>query len=301
MLRSLLSLFFILGANANGFLAPPDDAPEAAIVAFDETRLLEVSRIPQKAKVASQPIIQAKSALLMDVSTGLPLYEKNIYQPLPMASLTKIMTALLILESHNLDEVVNVEDDFSNYGEVGVKMWLQQHEKMTVENLLIGLLVRSAGDAAVTLAKFHSGSVEAFVDKMNQRAQLLRLTQTHFQNPIGLDHPDQYSTAFDLAILTRYALRNPDFRRMVELDRAIPSSVDGRIQHPIDSTNYLLNSYLDIRGVKTGTTDAAGASLINLAVHPNGDAEVISILLDSPERFQESKRLIDWSFRNFYW
>lgn len=298
MLRGLASILVLLGLNTAN--ASDNEVVQYQPPVFDPIELIELSAIPQQKILASQPDIQSKAALLMDIDSGLLLYEKNIHTPMPMASLTKIMTAILILESHDLDEVVVVEDDYSQWGELGVRMWLQQYEKITVENLLIGLLVRSAGDAAITLAKHHSGSVEAFVEEMNNRAKELHLRQTQFKNPIGLDDLDHYSSAFDLAILTKYALRNADFSRMVNIDKANPTSTDGQIEHPIDSTNYLLNSYLDIRGVKTGTTQAAGESLINLAFNDEGRG-VISVLLNSPQRFQESKQLIDWSFRNYLW
>jgi D-alanyl-D-alanine carboxypeptidase len=250
--------------------------------------------------MASQPIAQATSALLMDVGTGMVLYQKNAYERLPMASLTKIMTAIIILENHSLDEVVTTDDDFNKLGELGVRMWLQQYEKITVENLLIGLLVPSAGDAAMALAKYHSGSVEKFVEEMNKRVKELNLKDTHFINPIGIDAEGHYSSAYDLAMLTKYALRNKEFRRLIQIQNATVTSVSGTIKHSFEGTNYLLDSYLDIRGVKTGTTDNAGECLINLARNTEG-AEVIVVLLNSPDRFQESKRLLDWSFRNFKW
>lgn len=302
MFRSLILMLAFLGLNADGrsYASNASVNFESAPL-FQEIELLAVYPIPRKKEEAVAPVINSKSALLLDVNSGVTLYEKNQYEKLPMASLTKIMTAVVILESHELDEVVTVEENFSNYGEVGVRMWLQQYEKMTVENLLTALLVRSAGDAAVALAQYHSGSVDDFVVEMNERAKALNLINTHFTNPIGLDNIDHYSTAHDLSVLTQYALRNSDFRRMVQIDRITVASTDGEIKHTLDSTNYLLNSYLDIRGVKTGTTEGAGESLINLAYHPDGKGEVISILLDSPERFQESKRLIDWSFRNYIW
>jgi len=234
----------------------------------------------------------------MDVDTGAVLYEKDSQTALPMASLTKIMTAILILENHDLSEVVTVEADFSQ--ELGVRIWLYQNEKITVGNLLIALLVRSAGDAALALANFHSGSVEAFVSEMNAKLSELNLSGTHFMGPIGLDHEGQYSTAHDLAMLTKYALRFPDFRRIVKLDGATITSTDGKIQHSFVSTNYLLNSYLDIEGVKTGTTEAAGQSLVNLARNKSGN-EIISVLLNSPSRFQENKSIIDWIFRTYQW
>lgn len=267
---------------------------------FDAYDLLTVESIPHKTNETVGPVIEAKSAVLMDMDSGVLLYDKNAYQQLPMASLTKIMTALIILESHSLNEIVIIEDNFNEMEELGVRIWLHQYEKITVENLLIGLLVRSAGDAALALAKHHSGSVQGFVNEMNERAKELNLLNTNFINPIGIDDSGHYSTAFDLAILTKQALRNPDFRRIVRMPRASIASVNGQIKHEFESTNYLLESYLDIRGVKTGTTDDAGESLINLAHHWNGK-EMIVVLLDSPERFQESKRLIDWSFRNFLW
>ena len=294
MFRSLLTLLLLASLNTAPLSATP------TVEEFDVSTLLNVESIPQKKDETVGPVIEAKSALLMDLDSGVILYKKNHNQRLPMASLTKIMTATLILESHSLDEIVTVQDDFNSAGELGVRIWLHQYEKITVGDLLIGLLVRSAGDAAITLAQYHSGSVEAFVNEMNDRAKMLNLKDTHFTNPIGIDDDEHYSTAFDLAILTKYALRNHDFRRIVRIPRATITSVDGEIKHEFEGTNYLLDSYLDIRGVKTGTTDEAGESLVNLARNGNGK-EIVVVLLNSPERFQESKRLIDWSFRNFLW
>ena len=153
----------------------------------------------------------------------------------------------------------------------------------------------------MALAEYHSGSVDDFVEEMNQRAEVLNLENTHFANPIGLDEAgNHYSTAFDLAILTKYALKNKDFARILQIPRATITSTDGEISHQFEGTNYLLDSYLDIRGVKTGTTDDAGESLINLARNWRGQ-KVIAVFLNSPERFQESKRLIDWGFSNHKW
>lgn len=246
------------------------------------------------------PVVEAKASLVMDVGTGITLFSHNAETPLPMASLTKIMTAILILENHSLDEVVTVEDNMAEFGELGVKMWLQQYEKITVGNLLMGLLIPSAGDAAMALAIYDSGSAEAFVERMNRRAESLNLKNTHFMNPVGLDKEGHYSTAADLALLTRYALRNKDFSRIVQTHRAVVTSTDGRIVHSLETTNYLLDSYLDVRGVKTGTTDDAGQALINLARNQGGK-EIVVVLLNSPSRFQESKRLIDWTFRSYRW
>ncbi len=294
MFRSLIILLLLAGFGTTSTTS------DKVVDSFENSDLLVVESIPVKKTSAIEPVINAKASLLMDYDTGIVLFENESDKRLPMASLTKIMTAILILESHDLDEIVTVQDDMNDLGFLGVKMWLHQYEKITVENLLIGLLVPSAGDAAMALAVHHSGSVETFVEAMNEKTKKLNLQDTQFKNPIGLDDDGHYSSAFDLALLTKFALRNKDFQRIVQIPRATVTSTDGEIKHSFEGTNYLLNSYLDIRGVKTGTTNAAGQSLINLARHDNGK-EVIVVLLDSPERFQEGKRLIDWGFRNYLW
>jgi D-alanyl-D-alanine carboxypeptidase (penicillin-binding protein 5/6) len=294
MFRSLISLLLLASLS----LSPVSTAK--TVDDFNMSDLLSVSSIPTKINIGSEPVIGAKSALLMDMDTGMVMYEKNGYERLPMASLTKIMTASIILEHHSLDEVVTTDDDFNDLGDLGVRMWLQKYEKITVGNLLIGLLVPSAGDAAMALAKYHSGSVSKFVEEMNARAKELNLQDTHFVNPIGIDADGHFSSAYDLAVLTKYALRNKDFRRIVQMPNATVTSVSGTIKHSFEGTNFLLGSYLNILGVKTGTTDAAGQCLINLVRNPNGK-EVIVVLLNSPDRFQESKDILDWAFRNFQW
>ena len=283
---------------STGTLAPAIDD----VSSFNNADLLSVSRVPVKKNESISPSIEAKAGLIMDVDSGVILYEKSAREKLPIASLTKIMTAILILESHALHEVVTVEENYAAMpeDEIGVKIWLRQYEKMTVGNLLIALLVRSAGDAAFALADYHNGSVEKFVEEMNEKAKTLNLKNTHFTNPIGLDDGEHYSSAFDLAILTKYALRFPAFRNTVKIKQATITSVDGKIDHSFYNTNILLDSYLDIQGVKTGTTDEAGESLINLARNYQG-YEVVSVLLNSPDRFQENKSIIDWVFRSYEW
>lgn len=296
MFRSLIGLLLL--ANISAGSMPVVDS----ISDFDPVSLLYVNPVPVMSNNTIQPQIEAKSAIAMDLDSGVILFEKNMREQLPMASLTKIMAAILILESHDLSEVVTVEDNYGNLkaDEVGVRIWLRQYEKMTVENLLISLLVRSAGDSALALATYHSGSVEAFVDEMNERAKILNLKDTHFINPIGLDADGHYSSAYDLAILTKYALRFPSFRNIVKIKKATVRSTNNKVKHEFNSTNYLLNSYLDIQGVKTGTTDGAGACLINLARNENG-REILTVLLNSPDRFQENKGMIDWVFRSHRW
>lgn len=271
--------------------------PEKAVV-FETGDLLELNRVPIKKEKATVPDVDARAAMVIDVGSGLILYEKNAQERLPMASLTKIMTAVLILESHKLNEVVTIDE---NYGSIpGVKIWLEKSEKITVGDLLIGLLVPSGGDAALALAKYHSGSVEKFVEEMNQKATLLSLSNTHFKNPIGLDEEGHYASAVDLGMLSRYAMRKTPFRDIVRMPDAEIFSVDRAFRHAFENTNKLLGTALNILGIKTGTTDAAGASIINLARDPHGN-EVIAIVLDSPNRFGENRYLLNWAFENFTW
>ncbi len=292
MLRGLLGLLLLVSVSA----APLSTAPATATL--DPVSLLAVNPVPVKKTVAVAPALQAKAALVMDASSGIILFEKNSRAPLPIASLTKIMTALVILESHGLQETVTVQD---NHADVpGVKIGFFKNEKLTVQSLLTALLVRSGGDAALILADFHSGSETAFVEEMNRKARVLHLSQTQFKNPIGLDAEGHYSTAYDLALLTKQAMRDPAFRAIVREPEAEISSVDGQFHHAFKNTNQLLGSYLNVIGVKTGTTDAAGESIINWAVGPRGQ-ELIAMVLDSPNRFQENKSLMDWSFRNYFW
>lgn len=294
MFRSFLTFLLLVSVNAS---SPEAVTPSAS---FDPFFIIEVARIPSKKPEAVGPVIQAKAAMIMDVNSGLVLYEKNAQTPLPMASLAKIMTALLILENHTLDEIVTISDSYSSLQ--GTKIGLIKGEKITVGDLLVGLLVRSGGDAAMALAEVHSGSVEKFIEAMNERARDFNLRHTQFKNPVGLDEEGQYSTAYDLALLAKYAMRNPVFRAIVVLPQAEIFSVDGRFRHVFQSTNKLLGSYLNVLGVKTGTTEAAGESIINLARHPTlPDQEIMVVLLNSPSRFQESKSLFDWSFRNYLW
>lgn len=295
MLRTLISILILTSIAApSGGILYGATSPEF----FDATSLLEVSPIPTLKHEALKPDIEAKAAIIMDYDTGLVLYNKNMREEMPMASLTKIMTAILILEDHDLSEVVTVGSSFPDLE--GVRIWLRRGERLTVHDLLKAILIRSAGDAALALAEHHSGSVEEFVQAMNERAKELNLIHTQFANPVGLDDDGHYSSAYDLAILSKYALHFPTFRAIIRMNEASISSVDDKFHHYFESTNYLLNSYLDILGVKTGTTEGAGKSLINLARNDRGH-EVIAVLLNSPARFQENKSMIDWAFRSYEW
>lgn len=247
----------------------------------------------------TDPNIEASSAIVIDTETNKVLFEKNADQPLAMASITKIMTALVVLRyQSDLQAVFRVSEAAAKLS--GSQMYLLAGETMTVENLLKGALIGSANDAAYALAQGLFGSVTRFVDAMNKYATELNLNSTHFTNPHGADEGRHYSTARDLAALTAHALNSQIFRSIVSIQQTTVADTTGKFNHVLENTNRLVGRYLNVIGVKTGTTLEAGASLVAAAEGESGQT-VIAVLLDSPERFGEGKILLDWALRAYSW
>lgn len=292
MLTTLLSLF-----TAGALLIPNFSDP--AINNWQSSSLLEVSALPKVKESNIGPVIKAKSAIAVDLKTGLTLYEKNIHDERPIASITKLMTVVIILEENKLEDVATVPQKITTVQ--GTKIWLAPGEKITVENLLYAALIPSANDAAYTLADYNSnGNIDEFIKKMNQKALELGLYDTHFTNPIGLDEEGNYSSAYDLTLLGRYAYSKAFVRQATVLkDREI-SSTNGKLVHKLKTTNDLLNSYLKVLGLKTGTTDQAGECLIAVIENDKG-RDILTVTLGSPDRYKETKILADWVFRSYNW
>lgn len=260
-----------------------------------EKELLNIHYIPSISPRSFPQSIQAKAAIVMDPNSAYTYFSKAAEQKLPIASLTKIMTAIVILEENKFDEQVMV--DFDPQTIEGRKMGLYQNEVLLLRSLLQGIIIHSANDAAMALARHNAGNMEAFVTKMNQKAKLLGLKNTHFANSIGLDDPNNYSSAQDLAILSMYALKKPFFRETTQITGVSVYSLSG-LEHKLETTNLLLhNSYLPIFGLKTGTTDDAGECFIGLLNTPRKH-ELLVILLNSPNRFQEMKALSEIILKN---
>jgi len=244
--------------------------------------------------------VNARAAIITDLNSDRILYAKNADAELPMASLTKIMTALVALDKFTgqLNTVVTVPAEALTV--TGSKMFLYANERLTVLGLLKGTLIESANDAAMALAYTTGGDLKQFVALMNQKAQDLGLGQTHFTNPVGLDEDQHYSTARDLAELTRVALENQTFAEIVATPKATVRDISGKFVHSLTTTNKLLGQYQNVIGVKTGTTEEAGESLVASAVGDSGQ-KVIAVLLDSPSRFQEGKNALDWALKAYSW
>ncbi len=292
MLTSLISLYASTKLISS-------ELPGNTADAWNSNVLLEATAIPDHDTNNIAPLLEAKSVLAVDLNNGMLLYENNAYDRRPIASITKLMTSTIILEENKLNETVTISKAAS--GVEGSKIWLAPGEKISVENLLYSAIIHSANDAAYALAEFNSdGKVEDFVAKMNQKAKELGLHDTHFTNPIGLDDEGNYSTAYDLAILGRYAYGKNFIRKAAIIKEMEVSSTNGKLTHKLKSTNDLLGSYLKVLGLKTGTTDLAGQCLVAIIENSQGN-DILTVVLGSPSRYNETKLLADWVFRTFNW
>lgn len=229
----------------------------------------------------------ARAMCTMDVATGRVLFAHNADQPMGMASTTKVVTALTVLENcQDLDTKVRVADEA--IGIEGSSIYLQKGEQLTVRELLYGLMLRSGNDAAVALALAVAPSMTAFVDLMNQTAQKYGATQTHFMNPHGLDDPEHYTTARDLAKLSAVALRNPTF---VEICSAKEKRIDGpEMPRVLLNKNKLLKSLDGCIGVKTGYTKKTGRSFVG-AREVDGQ-KIVCVVLNCGPMFPETAQLL---------
>ncbi len=244
---------------------------------------------------AGIPQVSAKSAVLIDTMTGSVLYEKNARQQLPMASTTKIMTAICALEHGNLDEPFEIHP--SAVGVEGSSIYLAHGEVMTLRDLVYGLMLHSGNDAAVAIAMRVSGSVEAFADLMNQTAAKIGAVDTHFQNPNGLDDPQHYTTAYDLAQITRYGMKNSEFAKIAGTkETRIPwqGKENGRL---LKNHNKMLSLYEGADGVKTGYTKKDGRCLVSSATR-NG-FQAIAVTLNAPDDWNDHTKMLNYAFDQY--
>ena len=233
--------------------------------------------------------LSAEKAILLDANTGRVLYEKNADQQSLIASTTKIMTALIVCEQCNVLDRMQIPREA--VGIEGSSMYLQEGEVLTVQELLYGLMLHSGNDAAVALAIYCGGTVEGFAELMNDKARLLGLSGTHFTNPNGLDAPDHYSTARDLAVLAAYAMENPIFYKTVSAKTVTVGS------RSLRNHNKLLWQVEGADGVKTGYTRAAGRILVSSATRQG--RRLIAVTINAPDDWNDHRALLDSGFRNY--
>ena len=243
---------------------------------------------------ADAPQISAKSALVYDLTANKVLYEKNPKQKLPMASVTKIMTAVVALENKKPDDRYFVIKD-ALVGENS--MGLSEGEALSLKELLYGLILLSGNDAAETIANNYKGGRTAFIKAMNDKAKALGLSDTNFTNPTGLEGDgDQHSTSYDLIVITEYALTKfPLFREVVSTFSYTIEQTDTHKAFYLENETNLLTSYPGVKGVKTGYTPEAGFCLVTYLDY-NG-RQIIGVILGSQNRREEMKELLDYSLK----
>lgn len=236
--------------------------------------------------------VSGKSAVLYQPEIKDFIFSKNADQRLPMASTTKIMTALVALEGSELDEIVEVDD--SAIGVEGSSAYLRHGDLLTMEELLYALLLQSANDAAVAIACHIGGSVEGFSALMNEKAAELGLTDTHFTNPHGLDSEEHYTTARELSLIAAEALKNPTFRKIASTYKKTFASEERRRTYV--NHNKLLRLYDGCVGVKTGFTKRSGRCLVGAAERDG--LTFITVTLDAPSDWSDHSRMLDYGFES---
>jgi len=261
--------------------------------------IFPLSPLPTKKKDASSPPdLNCVSACVLDFNTAMILYEKNKDQKVPMASLAKIMTAIIILEDNKLDDLVTIKKESLGLTEEESKLGLVEGDQIKVKDLLYALLIHSANDSARVLADYKAGDEKKFIELMNKKAQNLGLKNTHFATVSGLDEKDNYSSAYDLSLLFKYACQNPLFLEIINTKEYSFVSIKGH-NYSFSNTNELLGNDSRIIGGKTGFTEGAGRCLISLA--QDKDHKVITVLMNCPERFEDTKKILDWTYSNYLW
>ena len=247
--------------------------------------------IKASSEMHTEPKINSRVAVIFDRASGDIIYGKEENKKYKMASTTKIMTAIVVLENSKLTDVVEISKKAANTG--GSRLGLKIDDKITVNDLLYGLMLCSGNDCAVALAEYCSGSVEDFSTLMNSKAQSLGLSSTHFVTPHGLDNENHYSTAHDFALLTDYALKNPQFVQIVGTKK-YTVSLNGSSKS-ITNTNELLGSIPSVYGVKTGYTSQAGRCLITASKQDDLDIIVVVFGADTKSiRTNDSANLINY-------
>ncbi len=242
------------------------------------------------------PNVNSRSCVVLDRNSKMILYGKNEKNQVKMASTTKIMTAIVVIENHSLDQTVEVSKKAAGTG--GSRLGLKTGDKITIRDLLYGLMLCSGNDAAVCLAENIGGSVAEFSDLMNNKAQQLGLSNTHFESPHGLDSDGHYTTAHELALLSDYALKNPTFLNIVGT-KHYTVTINGYPKN-LSNTNELLGNLDGVYGIKTGFTNGANRCLVTACKRGNMDIICVVLGADTKKfRTQDSIKLIEYTFKTF--
>lgn len=251
--------------------------------------------IPQKS--SAQMYVSAQSAILMEQDSGRVIFEKDAHTQRRIASITKIMTAILAIESGKLDETVTVSN--TAIRAEGSSIYLQEGEKIKLEDLVYGLMLRSGNDAAVAIAETVGGSLDGFVYLMNQKAEEIGMKNTHFANPHGLDdHEDHFSTAYDMALLTRYAMKNDTYKKIAGTESYRSESSNNKWDRVWRNKNKLLTSLYEYStGGKTGYTKRAKRTLVSTA--EKDGVSYIAVTLNDPDDWDDHINMFETAFKQY--
>lgn len=304
--RYLLAIIILIVVGFGIWMFASKRNPEGKILglsinSFYSNKMMKIAPPPSRISGISDPNILAESAVLIHEQSKYPLYAKNADFKVPIASLTKVMTAVVSLETYKLTDIIEVKKENTEVTPTVID--LKPGEKISVESLLYGLLMHSGNDAALALA---SGKMtnDEFVSTMNTKALELGLSNTKFKDPAGLD--DQgVSSAMDIAILFSYALKNPEFQKIVATSDMAVTSEDGSIVHTLKNSNRLTTGELPLPGIiggKTGYTPDAGHTLVSAATQNN--QTLVGVVLktnsNSPSASaEETRKLLTWGFQAY--
>lgn len=290
-----IMIFFLISIFAFSGIVLADDEIEE----FDENIMSEIEAeavLETAAKNMKEPETYSKHIICMERSTGEVLYEKDAYTQTAMASTTKILTCIIALENCDMTETVEISSKAAHTG--GSTLGISAGSTMTMESLIYGLMLRSGNDCAVAIAEHIGGSIEEFAEIMNEKAKALGLVNSHFVTPHGLDNDDHYSTAYDMAILTNYALNNDKFREIVGVKTT--TIMIGNSPRTISNTNELLGNVDGVYGVKTGFTGNAGRCLITSCRKGNLDIIIVVLGADTKKiRGLDTRNIITYIFANY--
>lgn len=245
-----------------------------------------------KAFAEDELSISAKSAVLINAQTNEVVYEKNAYERRGMASTTKIMTSLLALENGDLKKTITAKDEDVHIE--GTSIGLKEGDKITLATLVKGMLLESGNDAANVTATSIGGSREKFVSLMNKKAKEIGMKSTCFKNPSGLTEEGHFSTAFDMALLGSFAIKNKAFRSICSLDSVRVSYGNPEYQRIFKNHNKLLNSYESVFGIKTGFTKASGRCLVSAA--ERSGVTLVAVTLSAPDDWRDHEKMYDYGF-----
>lgn len=291
--KVIFSLFIILLISSSMYVYADDEDEMITenIIEENEKREIEAA-----ANYETKPTINSRRYVIYDRLSKKSLYGKDENKQTAMASTTKIMTAMVVVENCKLTDVVTVTKKAAGTG--GSRLGLQENDKITVNDLLYGLMLRSGNDAAVALAIHTAGSIEEFANLMNKKAKELDLKNTHFVTPHGLDDPEHYTTAFELAKMTDYALENDVIAKIVNTKSTTISINERKMQ--ITNTNELLGIVNGVYGVKTGFTNNAGRCLVTSIKRNDMDLIIVVLGADTrKDRAKDSIKLIEYAYKRY--